>query len=244
LGGKTVKFSVFQFNDSAMNNPVTTATAVVDGTSLIASTTVSLPADNYTIKLELVDNNQYAAPIENAVVTVVNPDTGMTTGGGWFIDPVTNARTNVSFTVKYNRGNSGNAQGNNLLISHEQRDLSAFGAPAGLREYNIIYKSNVMSALQTSAATSPKTAMFTGKNNIRAVDRLTGMTYDITGGINYQFQVDVTDRSESGSSSEGFDSYAFRVWSVSGNYKVIGTYGSNGTNTSQVSLTGGNLQVK
>jgi hypothetical protein len=100
-----------------------------------------------------------------------------------------------------------------------------------------------MSAMTSKATTTPKTASFSGKNTIKAVDRLTGATYNLSGTINYNFQVDITDKSEP-SSQTNPDTYALRVWTTTGNYKVIGTYSSTGANTAQAPLQGGNLQVK
>ena len=54
------------------------------------------------------------------------------------------------------------------------------------------------------------TATFTGKNTITAVNRATGVPTGLGG--NYQFQVDVTDNREPGSSpSAGPDTYAIKV---------------------------------
>jgi hypothetical protein len=90
------------------------------------------------------------------------------------------------------------------------------------------------------------TATFTGKNNITAVDRLTGSATSLGG--NYQFQVDVTDKGETGpDGSTPADSYATRIWKDTGTYYVLGAYGANNTgttNTAQVPIHGGNIRVK
>ena len=81
-------------------------------------------------------------------------------------------------------------------------------------------------------------ATFTGKSNITAVNRATGVAFSLGG--NYQFQVDVTDNSEPGSSpGAGPDSYAIRVWDTS-----TGTYYQLGTPTAQLPIDGGNIQVR
>jgi hypothetical protein len=100
-----------------------------------------------------------------------------------------------------------------------------------------------MSGMTSTTNTTPKTARFTGRNTVKAIDRLTGTTYSLSGTINYNFQVDVTDAGEP-SSVTNPDKYAMRVWTTTGDYKVIGAYGTNGANTAQVPLQGGNLQVK
>jgi MBG domain (YGX type)/Carboxypeptidase regulatory-like domain/Bacterial Ig-like domain (group 3) len=233
LGGKTVQFTI-----TGTTGSPTVVTAIINGTTRTAMTSVSLKADNYTIELELLANNQYSAEIEEAIVTVVDPGTGLATGGGWIVDPE-GGRGHFGFTVKFLK--NGNPQGNNIYIHLKSLDLAALGiagAPAGVRSYNIIFKSNSMSAM-TSTTTAPLTAQFTGKNTIKAVDRLTGLTYSLSGAINYNFQVDVTDNEDSSP-----DTYALRVWTTTGNYKVVGTYLPSGLNTAQVALQGGNIQVK
>jgi hypothetical protein len=110
--------------------------------------------------------------------------------------------------------------------------------PAG--EYNWIVKSNAMSALtQRCSTTTPKvcTATFTGKANITAVNRSTGSALSLGG--NYQFQVDVTDNGEPGSSTTlAPDSYALRVWNAGGTYYRLGAPNA------QVKIEGGNIQIR
>jgi hypothetical protein len=237
LPGKLVKFSIFKGNNVTMTGADYTATGTI-GANNIATATVNLPADDYTMKLELVSNGYYTAPYEAAAFTVVNPVDGMTTGGGWLTEP-NGQRAHFNFTMKYVP--SGNPKGHSNYIYRDTRDLSAYGAPAGLRDYDIIMKSNSMSALALMNTTTPATAMFTGKNNVFAIDRLTGASYNIGGGLGLQFQVDVTDN---GNGANSGDSYALRVWNTSGTYKQVGGYTPSGANTSQVTLGGGNLQVK
>jgi len=111
--------------------------------------------------------------------------------------------------------------------------------PAG--QYNWIIKSNAMNGLtQTCTTTTPKIchATFSGKNNISAVNRLTSVAYSLGG--NYNFQVDVTDKGEPGSSSSTTpDTYAIRVWD-----STTGTYYQLGAATAQLPINGGNVQVR
>jgi hypothetical protein len=93
-----------------------------------------------------------------------------------------------------------------------------------MRDYNWIIKSNAMAGLTQSCTNgTPKVckASFSGKNNITAVDRLTGVAYSFGG--NYQFHVDVTDNSEPRSSpGAGPDTYAIKVWSATGPTSSLG----------------------
>jgi hypothetical protein len=110
--------------------------------------------------------------------------------------------------------------------------------PAGV--YNWIIKSNAMTGLTMDCTTTPTvcTGSFAGKNNISAVNRQTGIAYSLGG--NYNFQVDVTDASEPGSSpGAGPDSYAIKVWDT-----TTGTYYQLGSATGQLAIDGGNVQVK
>jgi len=97
-----------------------------------------------------------------------------------------------------------------------------------------------MSALTQKCTTmTPKicTATFTGKATITAVNRSAGIAYSLGG--NYQFQVDVTDNGEPGSSATPApDTYAIRVWNTTGTYYQLGTP------TAQLNIQGGNIQVR
>jgi Spy/CpxP family protein refolding chaperone len=254
LAGRQIQFKVFKSTDLTMTSPVaipnngivTLAATATPGTAT-GSMTAALPADNYTITVTLLDtvtypNPNYQADVETATLTISDP--GATTGGGWLIDPNNNQyRSNFSFSVKNQKNDNG--KGNNLFIYRTKADLGAYGAPAGLRDYNFVIKGNALSSLQLSTTTNPKTARFTGKSNITAVDRLTGLAYSLGG--NYQYQVDVTDKGEPGSGVVNPDTYAIRVFDANGNVIVVGTYSLNSgsfVNTAQVNIMGGNIQVK
>ena len=191
--------------------------------------------------MELLANPYYVAPVENAVVTVVLGGTGFTTGGGWLNEPNLGSRSNFGFTVKYLK--NANIQGNSLYIYRKvlatSQVINSVTLPAG--QYNWIIKSNAMGGLtQSCTTTTPKvcTATFTGKSNITAVNRTTGIAYSLGG--NYNFQVDVTDAAEPGSSpGAGPDKYAIRVWDT-----ATGTYYQLGTPAAQLVINGGNIQVR
>jgi hypothetical protein len=95
----------------------------------------------------------------------------------------------------------------------------------------------------------PCKATFTGKSNVRAVDRITGVSYtlgsDVIGNQQY-FQVDVTDNGEPGaSSSPNPDQYAIRVWTSAGTYYQVGTPRATIDSPSDMlNLRGGNVQIK
>jgi hypothetical protein len=253
LAGKAIQFKVFKSTDLTMTSPVaipnngivTLSNTATPGT-VAGSMAASLPADNYTVTVTLLDtatypNPYYQADVETASLTISDP--GATTGGGWLINPGNPYRSNFSFSVK--NKNNGSGQGNNLFIYRTQADLSVVGAPAGLRDYNFVVKGNLLSSLQLSTTTNPKTAKFTGKSSITAVDRVTGIAYSLGG--NYQYEVDVTDKGEPGSGVANPDTYGIRVTDASGTVIVIGTYtvsGGSVINTSQINIMGGNIQVK
>jgi hypothetical protein len=237
LGGKLVKFSIYKSTNLTLTTPEYTATATINGVNNIATTTIALPDDNYVVKLELVSNLYYTAPVEAAAITVVAPSAGQASGGGWLTDP-NGRRANFAFTVKYVP--SGNPKGHSLYIYREQLNLSEYGAPSGLRDYDLIIKSTALSALTLNTAILPATAAFSGKNIVVATDRITGASYTISGGLGLQFQANVTDKGEPGKT----DSYALRIWNTSGTYRAVGTYTPSGINNTQVTLGGGNIQVK
>ena len=190
------------------------------------------------IQVELVTNGYYRADALDICLTVTDPGTGFTTGGGWFTDPNTNDKSNFGFTVKYLK--NGQIQGNSLFIYRQRIDLGplGIGAPSGVRDYNFIVKSNAMDSLVQNCTTPatgglPCWATFTGKSNLKAVDRSTGIAYAFgsgTIGNQQSFQVDVTDASEPGSSpGSGPDSYAIRIWTSNGTYYQVGTSSTDGS---------------
>ncbi len=211
--------------------------------SATCSPTTPLGADNYTVKSELVDTGgYYHAPMETAALTVTVAGTGFTTGGGWITEPKLRSRSNFGFTVKYLK--NGNIQGNSLYIhrktvgANEVVNSTGGFLPAG--EYNWIIKSNAWATgglIQKCNTATPKvcTAEFSGKANIRAVNRATGVEYSLGG--NYSFQVKVTDNREPGSSSTlPADTYTIRVWDESGTYYELAP--------AELPIEGGNIQVK
>jgi hypothetical protein len=238
-----LRFDVYKSSNAAMTSADYTCTVAITGTTAGAGTagcSMTLPVDNYMVKITFVDGaagDYYDVQDETVAVTVTYPGTGFTTGGGWLNETNLQSRSNFGFTVKYLK--NGNIQGNSLYI---YRVTLATGnpylIPAG--NYNWIVKANSMTALSQSCTTTlPKIckATFTGKSNITAINRATGLAYSLGG--NRSFQVDVTDAAEPGSSpGSGPDTYAIRVWDSTG------TYYQFGTPTAQIPLNGGNIQVR
>ncbi len=252
LAGQQVLFQVFGFGDTTYATPLDGCTAgignVANGKGY-GSCTVDLPAsDPYQVKVSLVANPYYAAQFETVIVLVNDPGTGMAAGGGWLIDPITSGRVNFGLSAKFLK--KGRVQGNSLFVYRVTTDLSTIlpDAPAGERAYDWIIKSNAMQGLNIydceNKTTSGCKATITGKNTVQAVDRLTGVLYSIGG--NYQFQVDVTDNGEPGSSRvTSPDQYAIRVWNVTGTYYELGnTYDGKGSLLAPLDIEGGNIQVK
>ena len=187
-------------------------------------------------------NGYYTAPMDVSSVAVVAPGTGRTTGGGWLTEPTLTTRSNFGFTVKYLK--NGQIRGNSLYIYRFSVAADSVVNPTGgflpAGDYNWIVKSNDMKALSVKCTTTtPKicSATYTGKATLTAANRVTGTAYPIGG--NYQFQVDVTDKGEPGSSNTLTpDTYAIRVWSSAGTVYRLGSP------TAQVPITGGNIQVR
>ncbi len=251
LAGQQVLFQAFGFGDTTYTTPLAGCTAEITNIASgkgYGSCTVDLPAsDPYQVKISLVTNPYHAAQFETMIVLVNDPGTGMTAGGGWLIDPNSGSRANFGFTAKFLK--KGKVQGNSLFVYRVTTDLSTIvpDAPAGERAYDWIIKSNAMQGLNIydcdKTTTSGCKATITGKTTVQAVDRLTGVLYSIGG--NYQFQVDVTDNQEPGSSGTGPDQYAIRIWDNSGTYYELGnSYDDHGMLLSPVDIGAGNIQVK
>jgi hypothetical protein len=246
LGGKQVKFTLYASNDSLLATPKGTCTATLtanspyDGKATGSCSIAGMGADNWIVEMELLGNGYYAADTGVAAATVVIAGTGFTTGGGWFTEPSLGSRSNFGFTAKYLK--NGGVQGNSIYIYRKilttATTINGNVLPKG--EYNWIIKANVMDALSQkcpSGTTVGCTASFTGKSNVSAVNRATGIAYSLGG--NRQFQVDVTDNGEPGSKTATLpDSYALKVWETTGTYYQVATP------TAQRALEGGNIQVR
>jgi hypothetical protein len=247
LTRQTILFEVFNFGDESVASCTATIGNVVDGKGYGSCTLELAAADPYQVEISLVTNNFYKAPVESVVVLVNDPGTGMANGGGWLIDPNTDSRVSFGFTAKFLK--NGRVQGNSLFIYRVTTDLSTIlsDAPEGVRDYNWIIKSNAMQGLYIydciiETASGCK-ATITGKNTIQAVDRETGLLYSIGG--NYQFQVDVIDNQDPGSSGTSPDQYAIRVWNKSGTYYELGnSYDDHGMLINPLDVAAGNIQVK
>lgn len=90
------------------------------------------------------------------------------------------------------------------------------------------------------------TATFSGKANITAISRTTGVAYSLGG--NYNYRVDVRDNGEPGSKPAATpDTYGIKVWSdTSGTYYQLYNPPTPPPSTSfpQLNLNGGNVQVR
>jgi hypothetical protein len=254
LNQQTLTFNLYASNDTTFSSPkftcTVTITATTAGNGTASCTTGQLPADNYVLKITMGDKvstaGYYTAPVIDATSTITIAGTGFTTGGGWLNDASTGDKSNFGFTVKYLK--NANIQGNSLYIyrrsnvnlAAEYPALNLSPAPLANDSYNWIIKSNAMSGLTDSCGTTSPIvckAEFTGKSTITAVSRTTGVAYSLGG--NNQFQVDVTDNSEPGSSpGAGPDTYAIRVWNSGGTYYQLGAP------TTQQAINGGNIQVR
>jgi hypothetical protein len=211
--------------------------------------------DPYTVKVEQLVNNYYETAIESQAITVSLPGTGFTTGGGWIYEPNIGSRSNFGYNAK--RLKNGNIQGNSLYIYRRTANLYQLGLATGPNEtkrYNWIIKSNswaggglsLNSACDSNTLTAC-TATFSGKGNVSAVDRDTGISYSLGG--NYSYRVDVTDNKEPGSSpGAGPDTYGIRVWTdANGLYYQLFNPSSPASSSNpypQLPIDGGNIQVR
>jgi hypothetical protein len=246
LGTTGVTFTVYKSTDTTMTSPIGSCTgattSVVNGTGT-AACPLPLSVDNYVVNIQLVTNAYYVAPVTTVAVTVAAPGTGFTTGGGWLLEPNLGTKSNFGFTVKYLK--NGQIQGNSLYIYRVTLAAgNVYGIPAG--DYNWIIKSNSMLGLTETCNPTTKicTAQFTGKSNINAVNRATGIAYSLGG--NKSFEVDVTDNGEPGSSaSTSPDTYYIKVTDTSGTYYELRASATPPTTPpTQLSINGGNLQVR
>jgi len=261
-----VLFNLYTFNGTTVYKTctatITAGATAGTGNASCQVTSVAIDDNPYRVDVTLVPNGYYQAPMESEALVVQTSGTGFVTGGGWLNEPNLGSRSNYGFTVKWLK--NGNLQGNSLYIyrklvaANTVANPSSPGTylPAG--QYNWQVKSNSWAGGGLNSAcnsTNSKmcTATFSGKANIQAINRTTGVSYSLGG--NYMYQVDIDDWSEPGSSpGVGPDKYAIRVWDpVTGTYYQLGsprtwnvaslwdtTYSGYGTRRD---INGGNNQV-
>lgn len=127
-----------------------------DATLPVACAFDGVPVNTYSAEVS-IDGDYYAGATED-VLTVYDPSLGFATGGGWFSWPETGEKTNLGFTMKYNKKGA-NLSGNLLLIRH--------------RDDGTIYrvKSNALEGLALSPMESPfGYASFSGKATYKSWD--------------------------------------------------------------------------
>jgi len=211
----------------------------------------------YDVELTLVPNNYYDAGVGLGSADAIFSVPGYTTGGGWFYEPLsgvgTGPRVNFGITATYQdaRKKTG-ARGNANIIRHGLFDLSTLhpSLPAGVADYNFQIKSNSTTQFTITCTGTPQvcTSTFTGKVTVKAINRATGVSYDVGTvlGGNVQFQIDVTDGGEPGSSpGVGPDKFAARVWNASSTILNLDSVpDATYTGTNQIFLNGGNIQVR
>jgi hypothetical protein len=100
----------------------------------------------------------------------------------------------------------------------------------GADGYDYVVKSNSWTGGGLSLGN--KTASFSGKCNVTAIDPTTGLAVSGIGGGNYTYRVDVTDNGSTG------DTYAISLYTPTGTL-----YHPAGTTGSQLLLGGGNIVV-
>lgn len=100
--------------------PTTCDQRSIDGNSYDVGLTArctfqDVPVNTYSVLVN-VHGGYYSGGTED-VLTVHDPSLGFTTGGGTFLWPGTDDKTNFGFTIKYNK-KGGNAKGSLLLVRH------------------------------------------------------------------------------------------------------------------------------
>jgi len=103
-------------------NPIIPCSRVVNGADYDATLTLTcefddVPVNTYAVQVTF-DGGYYTGSGEDVVV-IYDPSLGFTTGGGTFLWPGTEDKTNFGYTMKYNK-KATNIKGNLLLVRHLQ----------------------------------------------------------------------------------------------------------------------------
>src|SRR5262249_19209024 len=206
-----------------------------DTTVGTATVNVTLPVDAsggtpYTVRTVVGGNYARNDQNDDAVVTVIQPQSGSIAGGGFVVSPPASAsprsagqlagdpglKTNFGFNVKYNKSGT-NLQGNVNVI-----------ARSGGRVYQ--FKCNSLTALNVLSSTH---ATFTGKATVQDVTDPNNVV-SIDGNATLQLEL-----YDNGSGST--DTIGITVLNKNGGLYFSNDW--NGTQTVQQTLGGGNLQI-
>ena len=225
----TATFKIFKFN--AINPSFVVANVPVDADGK-ASSSISLPADTYSISVEAGTGNGYwiADPINLGLLSINVPsDEQRSSGGGWVPDPASaSAKANLAFSVTASR--NGQPRGN---ISLSFRGFDGF---------NYLVKGNSWQAgyLQFSAEPGVTPIAYTSSNmkgncTVQKIDPVTGVVIESFG--NYGFEIFTRDGDLL--NPQQSDSYSITVTSNTNTlfHKV-------GSQYSLVPLGGGNITNK
>jgi len=221
-----VTFEVFSSSNMGSTPDYLKTGVPVDSNGDALTFLSGVPADSYVVKVKIDSNNGYwtATPVGIGVINVViGSDEQRTIGGGWVADGIGHA--NFGFNV---RNDKGNPKGSSIFV---------FRATDG---FEYVVKSNSWAGGFLNFAAQPGTTIlnrssFKGKCQVQKIDPATGLVIATLG--NYTFTVDAVDGDLL--TPRQADAYAITILDNNG---VI--WRRVGTNTSPLSLGGGNVAVK
>jgi len=225
----TATFKIFKFNATIPSYTVANIPVNANGEAL---TTFTLPADTYSISVEVDGNNGYwtALPINLGLLNITVPtDEQRSSGGGWVADATSaSGKANLAFSVSATR--NGQPKGN---VSFSFKGTDGF---------NYLVKGNSWQGgyLQFSAEPGVTPPIYTGSNikgncNVQKIDPATGLVVASFG--SYTFEIFTKD-GDLLNPRQG-DSYSITVRDNSN-----AVFHQVGSQNSLVTLGGGNITNK
>jgi len=198
--------------------------------------TFTIPSGDYwtfIIQIEIGETSGYYTGMGLGTVTIYKPLTSDFITGGGHIIPNQSAgqysstpglNTNFGFHVKYNKKGINLQGGMNVIFRRMEGGV----------EHNYQIKSTSMVSLGVNVTIpTAMTAVFTTKANLKDV---TNPTNPISLGGNLDLKVTMTDRGEPGNT----DGIGITLWNGS---TLLFSSNWNGSNTTELNLSGGNLVV-
>jgi hypothetical protein len=225
----TATFKIFKFNATTASYTVTNVPVNANGEAL---TTYTLPADTYSISVDVDSNNGYwtADPINLGLLNITVPsDEQRSSGGGWIPDATSaSGKANLAFSVSATK--NGQPKGN---VSFSFRGSDGF---------NYLVKGNSWQGgyLQFSAEPGVTPPIYSGSNikgncNVQKIDPTTGLVVASFG--NYTFEIFTRDGDLLNPRQR--DSYSITVWDNSN-----AVFHQAGSQNSLITLGGGNITNK
>jgi uncharacterized repeat protein (TIGR01451 family) len=222
-------FALYVSSNLTMTSPDQTCQATVSTDGAVSCTIASLPADTWTVILELPATDGYftAANADPIIVTVYQPITAsLAAAGGWIVDP-SYQNLPVLISAQNNHGSLG------YSASYKPGTTTPQGSAAysfrGADGNDYLIKSSSWQGGGLTITNSSATLI--GKATVIVLNPATGQPVTGLGGSNYSYRIDASTQHKLG------------TFAINVHDPAAALYHQAGTPTSQIILSAGNTII-